>query len=241
MLNQNTDSLYPKILVSGSYNAFEEGWNGNGVYMGSGLYKSKTFKNPIYIGSAWREDGGLQVRIEKEHICSLERNKHPHNPPFQIAWNNHSKNEGFIWWLLEPCTKENQLEIEQKWLSFYRPFVDEFGGFNIAHYADAPFRGRKHTDATKEKLSKLSKNKTLSEDHKRKLLEANKNKKVGKETRDKMAKAKSKDFKIISPEGDIINGHNLRKFCRESDLNQAAMLRVLQGKVGQHKGYRRSF
>src|SRR6266516_5500915 len=111
-----------KVLISGDYNVFNESWNSAGVYACSGLYKSETFKQPIYIGSA--ED--LQYRIEDQHINSLERNKHPHNPPLQNAWNKHSNKEGFVWWLLEICEPEKTLEREQVYLDLYRPFVDEF-------------------------------------------------------------------------------------------------------------------
>ena len=34
------------ILISGNYNAFDDGWNGAGVYACSGNYVSKTFKYP---------------------------------------------------------------------------------------------------------------------------------------------------------------------------------------------------
>ena len=76
-------------------------------------YNSQNFiRNPIYIGSSV----DLQHRIEDEHISFLSRNKHPHNQPLQIAWNNHSQNEGFIWLLLEVCKEGETLEIEQKYL-----------------------------------------------------------------------------------------------------------------------------
>lgn len=138
-----------KILISGDYNVFNENWNGAGIYMASGNYISEVFKLPIYIGSAI----DLQKRIEDDHIHTLERNKHPHNPILQYAWNKHYEKEGFVWWLLETCAPETTLEREQYYLDLYRPFKDEFGGFNISHYAISGMKGRKHSEETKQKLS----------------------------------------------------------------------------------------
>lgn len=140
---------YPKLLISGSFNVFNEGWDGAGVYMCSGLYRSETFKLPIYIGSSIN----LEKRIENRHIYDLDRNQHRHNQPLQNGWNKHGK-ENFVWWLLESCDKQNQFDIEQKYLDLYRPFIDEFGGFNIAHDAKNSGKGRKYTDEEKRVLSK---------------------------------------------------------------------------------------
>lgn len=140
---------YPKLLISSSYNVFNDGWNGAGVYMCSGNYISETFKLPIYIGSATN----LQNRIETEHISSLNRNKHPHNPPLQNAWNKYGE-KNFVWWLLETCEPEECFEIEQKYLDLYRPFTNEFGGFNICHFTEKTWLGLKHSSETKQKMSK---------------------------------------------------------------------------------------
>ncbi len=148
---------YPKLLISGSYNVFNESWNGAGIYMCSGLYQSNTFKQPIYVGSA----NDLQKRIEWGHISHLNRNCHLHNPPLQNAWNKHGQ-ENFVWYLIESCEPEKTLEREQVYLDLYHPFVDEFGGFNISHETNSPgarfgsnngFYGKKHTEETRKKMS----------------------------------------------------------------------------------------
>lgn len=145
---------YPKILISGDYNAFNEGWNGCGVYMCSGNYKSDTFKFPIYIGSAV----SLQKRIEKDHINDLERGVHEHNHILLNSWNKYGK-ESFIWYLLEMSSIDDRLSIEQKYLDLYRPFVDEFGGFNIAKDARSGSKGRKMSKESREKMSNSHKGK----------------------------------------------------------------------------------
>ncbi len=51
------------------------------------------------------------------------------------------------------------------------------------------------------------------------------------------AEVYSKPFEVVDPDGRIIEGRNLRQFCREHGLDRGALNRVLHGKVGSHKGY----
>ncbi len=220
---------FPKILISGSYNAFNEGWNGCGVYMASGLYVSQTFKLPIYIGSA----KNLQTRIEKGHIQNLELNNHPHNKPLQIAWNNH-KEEGFVWWLLETCSIEERFIREQFYFDTIRPFVDEFGGFNINKSAKGC-----ETEYTVERRLKLSNSQkgenhfnygnSYTDDHKQKLSDAHSH-------QDNASLKKS--YKFISPEGELVKVFGLNEFCREHNLDRPGMIGVNRGDHGHHRGWR---
>lgn len=176
---------YPKILISGDYNAFNEGWNGCGVYMCSGNYKSDTFKYPIYIGST--ED--LEDRITVEHIPQLNRNKH-YNEPFQKSWNKRGKDQ-FIWYLLETCLPDEKFKFEQKYFDIYKPFVDEFGGFNIAKDPISPTKGRKASEETRKKLSEshLGQRSSPTTEFKKGFKPWNKGVPRPQETRDKISKA----------------------------------------------------
>ena len=49
----------------------------------------------------------------------------------------------------------------------------------------------------------------------------------------------AKDFTLVSPTGEVISGSNIRAFCREYNLNQANLSKVLNGQANSHKGYRR--
>lgn len=142
---------YPKLLISGNYNAFKDGWNSAGIYMVSGLYQSQTFKQPIYIGGAVN----IQRRVEKDHIPDLNANKH-YNLPLQNSWNKYGE-ENFVWYLLETCTTDNTYEIEQKYLDLYRPFADEFNGFNIAKNSLSCHKGRKLSEKHRLNLSNARK------------------------------------------------------------------------------------
>jgi group I intron endonuclease len=152
-----------KMLISGDYNAFNEGWNGCGAYMASGLYQSDTFKLPIYVGSSV----DLKTRINR-HIRNLDNNQHD-NLAFEYAWQKHQKE--FVWFCLESTTQENLLQLEQKYLDIYQPFVDCHGGFNVNRKADKPPdpTGKPVSAATRQKISQANKGKPLSIEHRKKL------------------------------------------------------------------------
>ena len=49
----------------------------------------------------------------------------------------------------------------------------------------------------------------------------------------------SKEFALISPNGEIVKGRNVNEFCRKNNLNSGHMSRVLQGTLPHHKGWRK--
>ena len=239
-----------QVLISGTHNVFSDGWNGVGVYMCSGLYESQTFKRPIYIGSSI----DLQYRIEGTHILDLNRNNHD-NSPFQVSWNKHNEKDGFVWFLMESCEKEKTFDIEQKYLDLYRPFLDEFGGFNIAHSTTSPFSGIKHT---KERCLKQSasisgeKNPFYGKKHSEKALQKMRNHvrtpehcrklslaKLGSKPSQKNIEASSKSFKMQHKDGRIVEGKNLSQFARENNLNLAEIWKTFVGKRDNIKGWKR--
>ena len=50
--------------------------------------------------------------------------------------------------------------------------------------------------------------------------------------------SKAKHYTLISPDGEVINIFNMRKFCRKYNLSSGAMIAVTKGKRKQHKGWR---
>lgn len=48
----------------------------------------------------------------------------------------------------------------------------------------------------------------------------------------------AKNFTFKSPSGGVVNVFNLRKFCRDNNLDSGEMSKVANGKAIQHKGYR---
>jgi group I intron endonuclease len=204
--------MNPIILISGEKNLFHEGYNGCGVYAFSGLAPS-SFECPIYIGSS----ASMKRRITYDHFPELNNNEHG-NKPLQNYFNLHGA-ENLVVWNLENCEPEKLLEVEQKYIDFYGT-VENGRAFNIAKFAGAPTRGIKFSDEIRKKVS-----------------DAMKGKKKSKEARKSMSEAKSKSFKIISPDGEIIEGSNLRKFCLDNGLMQSSMWKVLNGKRNHHKNW----
>ena len=49
--------------------------------------------------------------------------------------------------------------------------------------------------------------------------------------------ALQRPFKIKSPEGVVVSGVNVRKFCRENGLTNSQVIRLLNGKCKCHKGW----
>lgn len=47
----------------------------------------------------------------------------------------------------------------------------------------------------------------------------------------------AKTYQFICPDGQLIEVFNLRKFCRENNLQQTHMCQVAKGKAKSHKGY----
>jgi len=50
-------------------------------------------------------------------------------------------------------------------------------------------------------------------------------------------KAFSKNYKVISPHGEVFKVYNMNKFCRENGLTSSAMYNVANGKQRNHKGW----
>jgi group I intron endonuclease len=94
----------------------------------------------IYIGST--------VDFKKRmntHFNFLRKNKH-HNEHLNYAYNKYGESS-FIYGIIQECTRENRLRIENVYLKKYKP------EYNIAKDAKAPMEGRKHSAASKKKMA----------------------------------------------------------------------------------------
>jgi hypothetical protein len=50
----------------------------------------------------------------------------------------------------------------------------------------------------------------------------------------------TKKYSFISPDGKLFEGTNVSQFCREQNLSNSMMCRVLNGKRKQHKGWKKA-
>jgi len=90
---------------------------------------------------------GQSNNIEKrfsQHRKALNRGIH-YNAKLQRAWNQYGEAE-FEFVVLEQCEADKLTEREQS-------YIDQKPWFNLALYADAGMRGRKHTEETRAKMS----------------------------------------------------------------------------------------
>ena len=90
------------------------------------------------------------------------------------------------------------------------------------------------SDKTKKKMSESATGKIMSEEARLKMSIAKTGRTLSKEQVLKM----SKTYEITFPDGhkEIIT--NMRKFCRENNLNNSAMIQISLGKLNHHKQFK---
>ena len=107
----------------------------------SGIYEIRNvLNNKVYIGSS--------VDIPErwnEHKRELSKNNH-HSILLQRAWNKYGE-ENFKFNILEKYSENELLNREQYYLDLHMTY-DRNKGYNIAKYASAPMKGRKHSKET---------------------------------------------------------------------------------------------
>lgn len=187
----------------------------------TGVYKIlNKITGKFYIGSASckrksKYDSGFKCRFYR-HIKASKRLKYEHYPLYK-SFNKYGL-ENFEVWILCECSSDECLQYEQLFLNMLCPFVDYGSGYNICKTAGSSL-GYKHTEKSKNFLSKLHKGKTLSQEHKDKL---------------------SKNYYLINLEGEVFEGSNLSEFARCNNLDIAHIHGVMAGNILHHKGWTNS-
>ena len=190
--------------------------------MDSGIYCIQNKINgKVYVGSAVN----LNKRKDK-HFSDLKLNKH-RSKKLQNSYTKHGLNT-FEFFVLEYCEKDKLIECEQFYLDTLEPWYNtlKIAGNNL---------GYKHTEEARKKLVELNTGKNNAM-YGRKHSEKTK-KLMSRPQSQEQVLQKSKSFKLISPTGELIDGVNLRKFCRENNIDRPNLLKVLLGKKKSCKGY----
>lgn len=158
--------------------------------MNSCIYKiTNKINGKIYIGQTVNLENRLKEHFSKQN-CTGKK--------FRNAINKYGK-ENFEYEVLEWVESDKLNEREQYYLDLYQPFDDK--GYNLQRYSeksnlgakwsdevkqkiskgvkeyyknnDNPFKGRTHTEETKQKMSESLKGRTHTEETKQKMRESN--------------------------------------------------------------------
>lgn len=105
--------------------------------------------NHFYLGSTVNFN-----KRKKSHYNSLLKNKH-HCRYLQNAFNKYGENN-FVFEIIHFCEKNDTLKLEGHYLELLKP------NYNTSLDAIAPMKGRRHTNATKDRMSKQRQGNTHS-------------------------------------------------------------------------------
>lgn len=169
--------------------------------------------------------------------------------PIDYAIKKYGK-DNFIIKLLEICNNIDELnEREKYWALTLNTFSPN--GYNLK-------AGNGHgamSEETKRKIGASNKGKKASQESKNKMSEAHKGIRRSEQTKAKLSaywagkplsklayvnalKACAKTYKLISPNGTLIEIYNMAEFCRNNNLSTSKMSLVVNGKRNKHKGWK---
>lgn len=193
-------------------------------------YKAtNTINGKFYIGSTTNFD-----RRKEEHLNSVE------NYPFQNALRNNP--EVFKWEVWSDDSDEPILE---------QALLDMWFGkeccYNLNPCASRPpsWEGKEHKPETREKQSiSALKSWRNNENRRKRVAEASANREWRQSSKDKIGDTNSRnwgnEWTLIGPDGKEYIVTNLRRFCREHNLNRSCMQNLVKKQKGQktHRGFR---
>lgn len=219
-----------------------------------GVYKiENTETGKVYVGSSTN----LTARL-KYHLWKLRKGKH-NNHYLQKSYNKHGE-PAFEFSIIEYIEyKDKLVEQEQFWIDFYKS-ADRDKGYNILPTSGNTNRilpqetgakismankGRTLTQEQKENLSKSIKKVYEDPEMRKKYSECkqgNKNPMWGvqlsEESKRRLRDLCSKDWVVVSPNGEVFRVKSLNKFCKDKGLDRRSMGTVGKGKRPHHKGWR---
>ena len=189
---------------------------------------TNTTNGKFYIGSTNNLD-----RRKREHARSKQ------NHPFH---NSLRKNpEAFEWEYWEDDSNEPVLE---------QALLDMWFGkeccYNLCGEAGRPpsWEGKQHKDSTKSLIQGAQvRSWEGNEDRRRHAAEVAASRKWTQESRDKIGDTNSQkwgnEWKVQGPDGTVHTITNLRRFCKEHNLNRSCLMDLVKQRNGQksHRGF----
>lgn len=248
--NLEIDSRFPLIIPNNNWQCFAD--KGFHVFKNLSIYLIRCNKH-LYVGS---DKNGKRIF----NHTSMLNNKNHCNDYFQKVYNKYGPKSFFYLSLIEVPEEFRQYrnEIENSYIKLFNTFHGRnIMGLNLCEFAGT-IEGFKHSDETKKKMSESQKGKKRTEETKRKLSEINKGKfkgvkrpqyvidKIKKSNTGKkrslkslenMSNSNSKQWVFFNPNKEKIEIFNLKKFCKDNNLNCGHMCQVFHGRLKSHKGW----
>ena len=173
-----------------------------------GIYRIiNTVNNKIYIGSS------NDIIHRFTHHGSYLRNGNHKNKHLQSSWNKHGE-LNFIFEIVLLCEEFELFRYEQWFLdNIVRWGID----YNKSKFADAPMRGRNHSEETKIKMSLANKGTAYALGYKH-----------TKETKTKLSKYQKTRVGALSPSSKLIREQvlEIRKLYFTNDYTQKELGRL---------------
>jgi group I intron endonuclease len=127
--------------------------------------------------------------------------------------------------------------MENKMIIEHNTFINDGWGYNRTLGGDGSL-GHIVTKEVRERLQFAQTGKRYSIASRQKMRESQLGKTRTIAMREKVSNAFSKKYEIVTPTGEILIIHGMRRFCRERRLNSGCMIQVAMGKHKHHKQYR---
>ena len=195
-----------------------------GVYM---IYNKAD--NKRYIGSS------IDIKERRKvHLRALKNNNH-YNIHLQRAFNKYGR-KSFKFKILKLVIQDKLLKVEQHYLdnfnSLYNVSPQARGGKHSEKTKEKiskAMKGKKHTQETKEKISKLQKGRKYTQEVKERMSKSSKDKKHTQETKEKISKAMRGRKLSEKTKKKISRARKGRKYTQETKDKISKGLKGLKG------------
>jgi hypothetical protein len=98
--------------------------------------------------------------------------------------------------------------------------------------------GKRHTQKTKDQMSRSHLGRNLSQEHKNKISQSKTGIAFSQQHKNKMSQVRLRYlYELIDPRGEIYITDNMRGFAKQYGLSYGALGKVAQGKANHHKGW----